>query len=58
MPNGVKVYTWTWNEEAKRIGADLTPPFGVIAQEVQETYPDAVRADENGYLQVNYGMIK
>lgn len=58
MPNGVKVYTWKWNDEAKRIGADATPPFGVLAQEIQETHPDAVAVGDDGYLRVNYGMIQ
>lgn len=57
LPNGVKIYTWTWNEEAKRVGADKTPGFGVIAQEIMETHPDAVVLGEDGYLKVNYGMI-
>jgi hypothetical protein len=58
MPNGVKVYTWEWNETAKRIGADQTPPFGVIAQEIMKTHPDAVIEGEDGYLRVNYGKIQ
>lgn len=58
MPNGVKVYTWEWNETAKSIGADQTPPFGVIAQEIMKTHPDAVKEGEDGYLRVNYGKIQ
>ena len=58
MPNGVKVYTWEWNEKAKSIGADQTPPFGVIAQEIMKTHPDAVIEGEDGYLRVNYGKIQ
>jgi len=56
--NGIKFYTWTWNEEAKRIGADQYPAFGVIAQEVQLSRPDAVEEGPYGYLQVNYGKLK
>lgn len=55
--NGVKIYTWQWNDEAKRIGADQYPGFGVIAQEVQEIYPDAVETGEDGYLKVNYKKV-
>lgn len=58
MPNGVKVYTWEWNEIAKKLGADRTPPFGVIAQEIMKTHPDAVQMDDDGYLLVNYGKIQ
>ena len=57
MPNGVKIYTWAWNEEAKRIGADSIPGFGVIAQEIRETHPDAVMVGDDGYLRVNYRKV-
>ena len=55
---GVKYYTWDWNAEGKRVGADKYPSFGVIAQQVQRKYPKAVTVDENGYLMVNYGEIQ
>lgn len=54
---GINFYTWDWNEEGKRIGADKYPTFGVLAQEVQKTHPEAVTEGEHGYLMVNYGMI-
>lgn len=54
---GINFYTWDWNAEGKRVGADQFPPFGVLAQEVQKTHPKAVVEDHNGYLRVNYGMI-
>ena len=54
---GVGFYTWDWNEEGKRIGADQYPSFGVLAQEVQKTHPKAVVEGPDGYLRVNYGMI-
>lgn len=57
LPNGVKIYSWAWNEEAKRIGADMYPGFGVLAQEVQKTHPDAVEEGEDGYLRVNYKKV-
>ena len=55
---GVKYYTWDWNAEGKRVGADKYPSFGVIAQQVQRKYPKAVTVDKNGYLMVNYGEIQ
>ena len=58
MPNGVKVYTWDWNETAKKLGVDTTPSFGVIAQEIIKTHPDAVMEGDDGYLRVNYGKIQ
>ena len=56
--NGINLYTWDWNEEAKAIGWDKYPTFGVIAQEVQKTHPDAVVKGDHGYLMVNYGKLK
>ena len=58
MPNGVKLYTWDWNEAAKELGADEYPPFGVLAQEIMKTHPDAVMEGDDGYLRVNYGKIQ
>ena len=55
---GVKYYTWDWNTEGKRVGADKYPTFGVIAQQVQRKYPKAVTVDKDGYLMVNYGEIQ
>ena len=55
---GVKYYTWDWNSEGKRVGADKYPSFGVIAQQVQKKYPNAVSTGEDGYLMVNYGEIQ
>jgi hypothetical protein len=55
---GVKYYTWEWNSEGKRVGANKYPSFGVIAQEVQKKYPKAVTVGEDGYLMVNYGEIQ
>ena len=57
LPSGVNIYTWRWNEEGKRIGADRYPGFGVLAQEIQETHPDAVSEGEDGYLLVNYRKV-
>jgi len=54
---GINFYQWDWNEEGIRIGADQYPTFGVLAQEVQKTHPEAVKTGEHGYLMVNYGMI-
>lgn len=54
---GINFYQWEWNEEGIRIGANKYPTFGVLAQEVQKTHPQAVKTGEHGYLMVNYGMI-
>lgn len=55
--DGINVYTWDWTEEARGL-VDDAPRFGVIAQEVQESHPDAVVEDlQTGYLKVNYPML-
>lgn len=53
----LNLYIWTWNDEAVRIGANHAPAIGVIAQEVQELYPDAVGEIQEGYLGVDYNKV-
>jgi len=56
---GVKYYRWEWNDTAKNLGLDITPPMGVLAQELQEIYPELVSEGKYGYLQVDYaGLAK
>ena len=52
---GHNVYTWTWNDVAKKLGIN-TPEIGVIAQEVAHI-PNAVFKHESGFLTVNYGAL-
>ena len=54
---GFNAYTWKWNAEGKRIGADRFPTKGVIAQEVAVTRPDLVTTDDHGYLMVKYAGL-
>lgn len=55
--NGHNVYTWDWNAEADKIGASSSPNYGVLAQEVMDTNPDAVSVDKSGYYKVDYSQI-
>jgi hypothetical protein len=55
---GIKYYTWEWNSEGKRVGADQFPTYGVLAQQIQKKYPKAVSKGSHGYLTVNYGEIQ
>ena len=55
--NGVDLYTWEWSKEAKKHGADKLPNYGVVAQELYKTHPEAVY-EKNGYLHVNYEVVK
>ena len=53
---GLKIYSWEWNQEARRQGAHKVPPVGLIAQHVQEKYPEAV-SELRGYLVINYDKL-
>ena len=57
-PNGHNVYTWDWNKLAKSIGADKQPNYGVLADELVSTNPEALKKDENGYWKVNYFKLR
>lgn len=54
LANGIKIYSWDWNEIGEKIKAKWQPAYGVIAQEVQKILPEAVKTDTHGYLVVNY----
>jgi hypothetical protein len=56
IDRGYNIYSWDWNEKALELGVD-TPTYGVMAQEVLETNPDAVELMDNGYYAVNYGEL-
>ena len=57
--NGVKYYRWEWNDTAKNLKLDATPPMGVLAQDLQQSHPDLVSEGKYGYLQVDYaGLAK
>lgn len=55
--NGHKMYSWDWNDTAKALGID-NPTVGVLAQEVMEYLPEAVRESSNGYYEVDYKMLE
>ena len=48
--NSLNGYKYEWDEKATQTGDDV----GVIAQEVKEFIPSAVRENEKGYLSVDY----
>mgnify|MGYP001447217599 FL=1 len=65
LDNGMVIHTWEWNETAKdlasKYGASKEDggyaPTGLIAQDVQAKYPDAVIEDANGYLTIDLPML-
>ena len=57
-PNGHNVYAWDWNKLAKSIGADKQPNYGLLADELVGTNPEALEKDENGYWKINYFKLR
>ncbi len=53
LPSGLNLYRWDWTKEGKKLAVNQMP-IGVIAQEAQKSFPDAVTAGIDGYLRVNY----
>lgn len=49
---GPRLYSWDWNDEARRLGIDHQPTTGELAQEVAIYAPDRVRVGPHGYLQI------
>jgi hypothetical protein len=51
--DGINMYTWDWKDPA------MSSPmsYGVIAQEVAETHPEAVVTGEHGYMMVDYSKL-
>lgn len=54
--DGIKFYTWDWNDTAKAKGLSGNS-FGVMAQELEETHPHLVKRGQDGYRMVDYGGL-
>jgi hypothetical protein len=58
MPNGLPVYEYEYKPEFKDHPLAGHGKFvGVMAQEVEQMYPQAVTTLDNGYKAVNYGLL-
>ena len=55
---GLRGVCWKWNEEAKKFFGLAGEGCGVIAQEVRMLYPRAVLQGKDGYLRVQYNMLR
>jgi len=55
--NGHKTYSWDWNELAGKLFGLVGCSFGVMADEIQITRPEAVSI-RDGFMVVNYGMLE
>merc|ERR1719506_1200530 len=56
LPNGVEVYSWTWNKIAEAKGLS-GKSVGVIAQQVMNIVPGSVSKATDGYMKVDYSKI-
>ena len=62
LENGMVIYDWVWNDAARRLDPKYGMPVeeggypsqGLIAQEIESEYPDAVIEDSYGYLCLLY----
>ena len=65
LDNGMVIHSWTWNDTATALdakyGASVEDggymPAGLIAQDVQAKYPDAVIEDANGFLTIDLPVL-
>ena len=55
---GLRGVCWNWNESAKKSFGLTGSGCGVIAQEVRMLYPWAVLQGKDGYLRVQYDMLR
>ena len=51
--DGINMYTWDWKDPAVSSAMN----YGVIAQEVAETHPEAVVTGDHGYMMVDYSKL-
>ena len=65
LENGMVIHDWEWNDTARQLsskyGLSVTeggyPSEGLIAQDVEAIYPDAVVVDADGYLVIDIPML-
>lgn len=54
---GINIYTWDWNEKAEEVFGFTGSDKGVMAQEIEEQYPECI-STEKGYWKVDYATLE
>ena len=65
LENGMVIHDWEWNDTARQLSSKYGlsveeggyPSSGLIAQDVEAIYPDAVIVDADGYLVIDIPML-
>ena len=65
LENGMVIHDWEWNDTARQLSSKYGlsveeggyPSAGLIAQDVEAIYPDAVVVDADGYLVIDIPML-
>ena len=65
LENGMVLHDWEWNDTARQLSSKYGlsveeggyPSSGLIAQDVEAIYPDAVIVDADGYLVIDIPML-
>ena len=65
LENGMVIHDWEWNDTARQLSSKYGlsveeggyPSDGLIAQDVEAIYPDAVVVDADGYLVIDIPML-
>ena len=57
LPSGLTVRTWRWTKEARSLGYGDYPAQGLLAQDVETYFPEAVWRTKEGFLAINYDVL-
>jgi len=58
LPSGIKVYSFEYLDEFKETVDDGGIQIGVMAQEVLPIIPEAISMRPDGYMMVNYALVR